>query len=155
MNIIEDTRQKVGKHDIKAKWWASNGDVVVRCKLPFGDYITAPGIAVDTKENMAEIAGNMCGTTKEHIRFREECKLARDLGSKLVFLIENEDGIKSIEDVKSWVNPRAFVSKTAVDGSRLSKAMSTMRERYGCDFMFCTPQESADKVCKILAEGNE
>ena len=155
MYIIEDTAQKKGKHELKNQWWAENGISISRCHLPFGDYCLPPKVAIDTKADMSEIAGNMCGTTKEHIRFREECKKAQAHGCTLVFLIENEDGISSIDDVERWLNPRRFVSEKAVTGERLAKTMRTMSDRYGCRFMFCSPEESAQKIKEILEQGAE
>ena len=155
MYIIEDTAQKIGKHDIKNQWWSENGVTVTRCHLPFGDYCLPPKVAIDTKANISEIATNMCGTSKEHIRFREECKKARDHGCKLYFLIENEDNVKCIEDLVNWYNPRLKITPKAVTGQRLAKAMKTMEERYGCSFMFCTPEESAQRIQEILQKGEE
>lgn len=150
MVIIEDTRQQKGKHELKHGYFGNNGVSVLRSKLPFGDYALPPHLVIDTKENMSEIAGNMCGTTKEHVRFREECKLARDCGCKLIILIENLDGITCIEDVRSWINPRSEFSRTACTGERLAKSMFTMSNRYGVTFLFCRPEESAKIIMELL-----
>ena len=77
MTILEDTRQKPGKHDVKAKAFQDAGMDVYRCKLPFGDYAPVPPVSIDTKRNIDEIAGNICG--KEHARFIREYKAARHL----------------------------------------------------------------------------
>lgn len=150
MQIIEDTRNKTGKHNTKHLYWSDNGDFIHRCKLPVGDYARPPKISIDTKENMSEIAGNIGG--KEHARFREECKLARDLGTHLIFLIENEDGIQSIEDVAGWKNPRRVYSPRCINGPRLQRAMLTMQERYGCEFLFCRPDQAAEIINKLLEQ---
>lgn len=149
MYIIEDTRQKKGKHEKKREWWTENKVSVVRSKIPFGDYISPPKIAVDTKENMSEIAYNL-SNTKNHIRIKNEMMLARDCGCKLIFLIENEDNIKKLEDVISWKNPRRFESSKAIKGEQLYKTMKTMSGRYGCEFQFCTPSESGERIIEIL-----
>ena len=78
MIIQEDTRQQAGKHNIKHAYFDDNEIGVVRCKLPFGDYAPIPPVSVDTKKDMDEIAQNICG--KEHRRFVNECKAARDAG---------------------------------------------------------------------------
>lgn len=150
MHIIEDSRQKLDKHTLKHDTWALMGDKVLRCKLPFGDYSLPPKVAVDTKEDMGEIAQNI---GNEHVRFREECKLAKEYGCHLYFLIENREGITSVDDVHKWYNPRLDVSPQAIDGPRLQKAMKTMQERYGCTFMFCNPEESAQRVKELLERG--
>lgn len=124
---------------------------LLRCKLPFGDYAAPPRISIDTKENMNEIAANICGS--EHRRFIDECKAARDAGCQLVILVENEVGICSISQVHTWVNPRSIYSPKCVQGPRLQKAMETISERYGTKFMFCRPGESAEKIVEILNYG--
>ena len=154
MYIIEDTRNKTGKHTIKNEHFADMGISVIRSKLPFGDYSIPPKIAVDTKNGLEEIAHNICGTKKEHERFKRECVNARDAGCKLFFLIENDLKIKSIDEVHTWVNPECIFHPQAVQGDRLEKAMKTMQERYGCMFLFCSPEESAKKIIEILSGGD-
>lgn len=151
MTIIEDTRQKPGEHEIKADGFKSAGVKVIRCKLPFGDYAKVPTVAVDTKRDMDEIAGNI-GT--DHRRFSNECKLAQESGCKLYFLVENTYGIRTIDDVHLWVNPRLVYSPRAITGERLERAMKTMQERYGCTFLFCEPNEAAGIIQAILERGS-
>lgn len=148
MVIQEDTRQQAGKHDIKHDWFAAHGVELVRSKLPFGDYALVPSVAVDTKKDMEEIAANICG--KEHTRFINECKAAKAAGCTLVILVENTVGIRELSQVHTWVNPRAIYSKNCVQGSRLQKAMETISERYGVRFLFCQPEESAERIIAIL-----
>ena len=148
MVIIEDTRQQAGKHDIKHEWFGTNGVELVRSKLPFGDYALVPSIAVDTKKDMDEIAANICG--KEHTRFINECKAAKAAGCSLVILVENEVGISDISQVHIWINPRSVYSMKCVQGARLQKAMETISERYGVKFLFCKPEESAQRILEIL-----
>ena len=154
MYIIEDTNQKIGQHIIKNEGFAKLGVPVIRNKLPFGDYAPLPKVAVDTKKNIQEIAGNICGIKKEHIRFKNECIKARDAGCKLYFLIENEEGFTSIDEVHTWVNPRSISSPGCVQGPRLEKAMKTIQERYGCTFLFCRPEEAAGIILKPLSGGD-
>ena len=154
MYLIEDTRNKTGKHTIKNEHFADMGISVIRSKLPFGDYSIPPKIAVDTKNGLEEIAGNICGSRKEHERFKRECVNARDAGCKLVFLVENNCGISSVDDVHTWINPNCIFRTECVQGDRLEKAMKTMQERYGCMFLFCSPEESAKKIVEILSGGD-
>lgn len=150
MVIQEDTRQQAGKHDIKHDWFAAHGVELVRSKLPFGDYALVPSVAVDTKKDMEEIAANICG--KEHTRFINECKAAKAAGCSLVILVENTVGIRELSQVHTWINPRAIYSKNCVQGSRLQKAMETISDRYGVRFLFCQPEESAERIISILWE---
>lgn len=150
-HFIEDTRQQAGKHDAKHKWFEENDVELTRCKLPFGDYAPIPPISIDTKKDIEEIAGNICGKKQEHERFINECKAAKAAGCKLVFLVENRNGISDISEVHTWVNPRVIYSPKCVQGDRLQKAMETIAERYGVQFMFCAPEESAQRITEILA----
>lgn len=148
MTIQEDTRQKVGEHEIKHQWFSENGVGIVRCKLPFGDYAPIPPVSIDTKRNMDEIAQNICG--KEHRRFINECKAARAAGCALIILVENDLGITDLSQVHTWINPRTIYSDKCVQGDRLQKAMETISERYGVRFMFCRPEKSAQIILETI-----
>jgi len=148
LKIIEDSRQQVGKHDLKHDGFVRSGIELIRCKLPFGDYAPVPPVSVDTKANIDEIAANICG--KEHRRFINECKNAQAAGCKLIILVENKVGITDISEVHKWQNPRSIYSPNCVQGPRLQKAMQTISERYGATFMFCTPEEASDKILELL-----
>lgn len=110
--IIEDKGQKEGLHILKNRYFKSHDMEVLRAPLPVGDYIIATDkvadvihrksarkmelkkmdflgtydVSVDTKKDMQEIVGNICG--KAHPRFRDECILAQNNGIKLYVLIE-------------------------------------------------------------------
>lgn len=165
MILIEDSRQKRGKHEIKHAWWAEHHVQLIRCKLMIGDYALMPSLAkivdtmndmseiakvVDTKENISEIAQNIGGTREEHQRFIREVKLAQEIGTQLYILVENTDGINTIEDVIRWTNPRTEYSPKCIQGPRLAKAMRTIESRYGCVFMFCHPDEAAETIIDLL-----
>jgi len=93
------------------------------------------------------------GSEEEHARFRRELKLARACGCVLYVLIENEDGVEKLEDVRTWINPRLNVSPRAITGERLEKAMRTMADRYGVRWAFCRPDEAAGVIKDILTRG--
>lgn len=147
MTILTDTRQKVGKHEIKEKWFEEHGIKTVRTKIPFGDYALPPSISVDTKADMAEIASNI---GSDHQRFKRECVAAKEAGCQLIILVENDDGISSVDEVHTWINPEVIYRPRAITGERLEKAMKTMNERYGVRFEFCRPEESAGKILELL-----
>lgn len=150
MWIQEDTRQKAGKHEIKHAYFEEHSVDLIRCKLPFGDYAPVPRVSIDTKENMDEIANNICG--KEHKRFINECKAAKKAGCQLVILVENTIGIKNLSEVHEWINPRAVYSPNCVQGPRLQKAMQTISERYGVQFRFCSPEEAGAVIEEIIRQ---
>lgn len=151
MHLVEDTRQQKGKHEIKHEYWHTLGVQIVRSALPFGDYILVPPIAVDTKQDIYEIANNIL---QEHDRFRNECINAHNAGCQLVILIENLDGVDSLDALTRWQESREHYAKRRgkrrISGKRLAAAMSTMSERYGVRFEFCTPNEAGKRVIEIL-----
>lgn len=153
MWLLEDSKQKLGKHELKHAAWEAHGDEIFRCALPCGDYALPPAVAVDTKAGLAEIAGNIGGSREEHERFKRELIRARDMGTRLIILVENDEGVRSIDDVTRWVNPRLALSPKAITGDRLAKAMRTMEIRYGCNFVFCRPEEAACVIFRILERG--
>ena len=150
MVIIEDTRQKSGMHELKHSHFDEMGVQLVRNMLPFGDYAVPPKVSVDTKANMDEIAHNI---GSDHRRFKRECIAARDAGCQVIILVENSDGISSVNDVHKWINPDLIYRPRAITGERLEKAMKTMTERYGVRFEFCEPEEAAVKILELLGVG--
>ena len=149
MLIIEDSRQKAGKHESKHRYWSDTGIEVVRSQLPFGDYMAAPKVSVDTKQDIQEVALNMCGAAKEKQRFREECKLAQKHGCKLIFLIE--DGRYRIPDDLLGERIRLHNGQT-VPGDQIYTAMKMHEQRYGCEFWFCDPAESGKVIQELLED---
>ena len=153
MWLIEDSRQQAGKHETKHAAWEEHGDKVIRCALPFGDYTAVPPVSVDTKASMQEIAQNIGGSKQEHNRFRRELQRAQEAGCHLYVLVENDEGIRSLEDVMYWINPRLIDSPKAITGLRLARAMQTMQERYGVTFLFCHPERAAATIHYLLERG--
>lgn len=191
--IVEDKGQQANKHEVKHRWFDSHDVELLQAPLPVGDYIlytdavedviqrkTKRGVAlkkmdfvgsykvtVDTKRDMQEIISNICG--KQHGRFRDECWFARDNGIKLYVLVENLDGIRNIDDVAFWQNPRLeryerikemhLIGKwksvpgpksPPTSGGTLAKAMKTMEEKYGVKFIFCYPDQAGEHILKLL-----
>ena len=153
MYLIEDSRQQKGKHETKHKEFADMGVNLLTNVLPYGDYAYPPRVSVDTKRNMSEIAQNIGGAASEHQRFKNECIKARDCGAQLIILVENTDGITTVDEVHTWINPDLVYRPKAITGARLEKAMKTMSERYGVRFEFCTPEQSAKRIMELLENG--
>lgn len=169
MILLEDTRNKIGKHDLKHEWFAQNGVEVKRTKLYVGDYTlpTDQSICLDSKQNIQELIGDICG--KSHERFKAELIRAQEANIKLVILVENEAGwvnkrqtawndlVTSLEDLFSWKNPRLFIFDKgkqkyprATKGATLAKICYTMQQKYGCEFRFVDAKKSGEEVIKIL-----
>lgn len=151
MIIVEDTRNQIAKHRLLNDTLAAKGFTVVRSKLYVGDYTRLDNqtVCVDTKKDINEIAGNICGT--QHERFRAECVRARDNFIKLIVLIEE---IPPNNDLAQWIS-RKRKSAKQVKGETLQKAMQTMHEKYGVVFEFTTREKCADRIIEILTTVNE
>lgn len=151
MILLEDTRQQAKKHEAKHRWFAENSIEVVRSKLVVGDYTlpTDQSVCIDTKAGLLEVCGNV---TQQHRRFVEEMELAKQLGIQLVILVE-ENGVRTLEDVNKWSNPRLRFSPKATTGETLYKILSAMEQRHGCQFLFCRKNDSARRIVEILTGG--
>lgn len=167
MILIEDTRQKAGKHQLKREYFNKNGIIVTRAKLDYGDYMILtdeadptnkmPRTTVDTKKDIFELAQDI---DQEHKRFKAECVGARDNNYELIVLVENNDDVHNIGDLMKWTEPeehflmRKRRSKNPrtrrIEGTRLARACMTMSERYGVVFLFCTPEEAGKVVVDLL-----
>ena len=142
--IIVDTREK-GHKSILKYFYEHNVDYIVS-KLDYGDYMLYKNnsVVIDRKDNLLELAGNLCHTN-EHERVKREIQRAKDNGCKdFIFLIA-ESKIKSLEDIKNWSSPH-----TKVKGSTLLKIMQTMKERYGVRFIICPRKDMGKKIIELL-----
>lgn len=153
--IQEDTRQQRhsgDKHSAKHEGWAAAGVAVVRSKLAFGDYALVPAASVDTKRSIQELAQDVF---QQHDRFRRELVGARDAGTKLYVITENDEGVRSLADLAAWREPAWQFAKrkgaqARIDGGRLAKACATMERKYQARFLFCAPEESAALIVELL-----
>lgn len=197
MRIGIDRNQLTGSHkksnEVNHRRMMSMGHELMPLPLPYGDYIQITDeiaevvkrrgdkikkmdlvndikIAVDRKNSIDEICGNICSSKKEHDRFREEAITAQKAGAKFYVLVENDEGIKSIDDIRKWSNPRLHRynkvnymhnlgkwqnvknpgKRPPCDNFRLLKTMYTMSVKYDINFVFCSPYESAAKIVEIL-----
>lgn len=152
MTIIEDTRNRQKKHELKHRYFERHGIKVVRSKLPVGDYalLTNLSVIIDTKASIQEIIGNV---TKDHERFRKECDFAKENGIKLIVLIE-DDKVTCANDLFGWYNARLKKSPKAITGKTLAKILMSLEKRHGVKFEFCHKQEAGRRIIEILG-GNE
>lgn len=166
MLIQVDTRQKKNHHKKKDQWFAEHGIQTVSGKLLIGDYAipSKMNVVVDTKANISELYTNLI---QQHSRFHNECALAQEAGIKLYILIENKDGIQSIDEILRWKNPqmvRYFKAKKKAEkyGARpprppasnvqLIKIMHSMARDYGVEFIFVSEKEAGAKVVELLTQ---
>jgi hypothetical protein len=156
--ILEDSRQQSGRHEHVNRWLIAHGVQIRRTKLYVGDY-TLPAdqsVVVDTKYGLQEVYGNII---QDHERFRREIVAAQEAEIRLIVLVE-ESGISSVQDVANWNNPRAVrwertpvryrKGKPPASSNTLCKAMQTMSDKYGVEWMFCSKDKTAEKLCELL-----
>lgn len=131
-------------------------------KLFVGDYMSFdnPRLIVDRKQNLTELCGNVC---QQHNRFRDEMIRAKEHGIKIIFLCEHGKGIKSLEDIATWSNPRRYkrfydpktqgwkmYETKALTGEKLYKILLTIKEKYGCEFLFCDKSQTGRRIIELL-----
>lgn len=166
--LMIDTRQQAGKHDLKENYFKRMGITTLRNKLPVGDYtwMQDMSVVVDTKKDIQEVVGNLI---QDHDRFRAEADLAKASGIKFYVLVENKDGVKCLEDIKKWENPRyhrwnkirfmhsigkwssiPLPKRPPTDNMTLLKIMWQMQEKHNVNWAFCHPMEAGAKVIELL-----
>lgn len=135
------------------------------------DLMGTYNISVDSKQSIMELISDF---QAEHERFRDELLLAKNNGIKLYIVVENDfqwisqkkniynTPVKEIKDLFRWKNPRAFIFKNGkqaypncAKGSWLAKCCMTCEAKYGCEFVFCTPDESAQVITYLLQGGGD
>lgn len=107
---------------------------------------------IDRKHNLLELCQNVC---QDHSRFTAELLRAKEYGIKLVFLVEHGRGIKTLDDVRRWDNPRLSKSPLAVSGERLYKILATLEKHYDTKFYFCTKQQTPKELIRLLTHGDK
>lgn len=130
------------------------------------DFLGTFNVCCDSKQSIQELVMDF---QQEHERFRDSLILARNNNIKLYIVVENDfqwisqkknifnTPVRCIKDLYRWKNPRAFIFKggkqaypNCAKGSWLAKCCTTCEEKYGCKFVFCKPDESAEIILKIL-----
>ena len=127
MTIFVDSREKARAIKLVLAEFDKQGIKHISNKLYVGDYqnLDNPKLVIDRKQNLNEVCNNVC---QDHKRFVAEIERANEAGIKLIFLVEHGAGIKYLEDVNKWYNPRlknftfsGFRSKTVQDFIQYSK----------------------------------
>ena len=151
MKIAVDSREKPRAIIQILKHFDENGIKYFVNKLPVGDYMDFdnPKISIDRKQDIGEIAKNIC---QDHARFQAELLRAIDLNIKLVFLVEHSLSIKTLSDVRKWVNPRLKISPCALSGMELYKRLRTIETKYDTRFLFCDKQRTGQTIIQLLTQ---
>ena len=172
LRIIADTRQHDKKHELKNAYFEKEKITVINSKLVYGDYalLTDMSRVIDTKRNLQELVGNII---HDHARFSREADNCFKNGIELIILIE-EKGMRKLEDVKTWSNPRLrrwrkirrmheegkwssirISAKPPTDNITLMKAMWTFGKDHHVRWEFCDPEDAGRRVIELLLEGKD
>lgn len=126
-------------------------------KLLFGDYMdyNRPGLVIDRKQNIAELAKNC---TSEHERFRRELERTKMAGAELVILVEQNRykdrgewiDVNSIEDMIFWTSPR-----TVVTGEKVFRVLKSWCAKYPLRVEFCDKRSTGRRIVEILYGGSD
>ena len=121
-------------------------------KLLFGDYMdyNNPGLVVDRKQNIAELAKNC---TVEAERFKRELERAQRANSRLVILVEqnrykdrNEwKQVEDISDLMLWSSPH-----TQIRGEKVFRVLSAWVNKYNISVQFCDKRQTGRRILEIL-----
>lgn len=146
MIIQVDSREQ--KFDHVTKYFDSNEIKWVKSKCVVGDYVNLenPMVVIDRKKDLQEVAGNVC---QQHERFVRELELAKELGYKMIILVEDPN-ITSLPKVCSWYNWRKRKNPKAISGKTLFRIMSTMQEKYGIEWRFTTKADCGKTIVELL-----
>ena len=164
MQIQVDTREHKTEWERIQKQFDDMGIKYFRSKMYVGDYqsLDNPRLVIDRKKNLQELCGNVC---QQPERFKAELIRALQQNIKIVILVEHGEEVKTLEDVWFWENPRkheirwktvngkrvrTVQSEKAVDGSQLYRSLKTIKDRYNVDFVFCTKEQTGQKIVEIL-----
>lgn len=150
--VIVDSREKPKAIERTLQYFKDHGIEYEVSKLLFGDYMdwNRPGVVVDRKQNIAELAKNC---TVEHERFRREMDKARKAGATLVVLVEQNRykdrgewvEVDSIEDLLRWSSPH-----TMVRGEKVYRVLASWTAKYPLRVEFCDKRSTGRRIAEIL-----
>lgn len=152
-HLISDTREKKNQHVLDH--FDKVGIRYEIAKLDYGDYMDAyrPGISIDRKQNIGELAKNC---TLEAERFKREIERAQKANSRLVILVEQNRykdrdrwiHINSIADLMLWSSPH-----TRIRGEKVFRVLSSWIAKYDIDVQFCDKRTTGKRILEIIYGG--
>lgn len=150
--LLIDSREKPKAIQSIVKYFDSIGLVHETSKLFIGDYqdFNCPGIIVDRKQNIAELAKNC---TADHERFRRELQRAEKANTTLVVLVEQNRykdrdqwiRVGSIEDLMLWSSPH-----TTITGEKVYRVLRSWMAKYPLRVEFCDKRNTGRRIYEII-----
>ncbi len=153
--VIIDSREKPKAIERTLQYFRDHGIEYEVSKLLFGDYMdwNRPGLVIDRKQNIAELAKNC---TVEHERFRREMERAKKAGATLVILVEQNRykdrdewvEVNSIEDLLRWSSPH-----TMIRGEKVYRVLASWTAKFPIRVVFCDKRQTGRRIAEILYSG--
>ena len=153
--MLIDSREKPKAIRSIVKYFDSIGLVHETSKLFVGDYqdFNRPGIIVDRKQNIAELAKNC---TSDHERFRRELERAQKANTTLVVLVEQNRykdrdrwiHVGAVEDLMLWESPH-----TTIRGEKVYRVLRSWMAKYPLRVEFCDKRNTGRRIYEIIYEG--
>ena len=150
--LIIDTREKPKAIENILATFEAEGVPVARSKLLFGDYAdyNRPGVVIDRKQNIAELAKNV---TVERARFIAELERAKAANAKIVILVEQNRykdrdkwiSVNGISDLMLWSNPH-----TKIRGEKVFRVLSELIYKYNISVIFCDKRVTGKRILEII-----
>ena len=150
--LLIDTREKPKAIEGIIKTFDDAGIVYERTKLLFGDYMdwNRPGIVIDRKQNIAELAANC---TTDHVRFRDELERVKKAGAHLTILVEqnrykNGDkwvSVRELSDIIYWSSPH-----TSIRGEKVYRVLASWVNKYNLSVEFCDKRSTGRRILEII-----
>lgn len=147
-----DTREKTKAIQSILRYMDNHDVEHVSTKLLIGDYMdfNRPGIVVDRKHDIAELAKNC---TSDHERFRRELQRAQKANTTLVVLVEQNRyrdreqwiRVESIEDLMLWSGPH-----TTITGEKVYRVLRSWIAKYPLRVEFCDKRETGRRIYEII-----
>lgn len=150
--LLIDTREKPKAIQNILRTFDEAGVVHESTKLLIGDYMdwNRPGVIVDRKQNIAELAKNC---TSDHVRFKAELERAKKAGTHLCILVEQnryKDGdewrrVEEISDLIRWTNPH-----TTIRGEKVYRVLVSWINKYDLSVEFCDKRQTGRRILEII-----
>lgn len=150
--LIIDTREKPKAIANIIKTFDAAGIKYETSKLLFGDYMdfNRPGLVIDRKQNIAELAKNV---TIELKRFTAELERAKAAGAELVILVEQNKykyngqwkRVETITDLMLWSSPH-----TSIQGEKVYRTLAALQYKYNIIVKFCDRRTTGKEIIKLI-----
>lgn len=145
--ILQDHREKKGKHDLVEQYLKQQGITLRRVRLNVGDYMFPNGeISCDLKKDCEELASDLY---RDKLAFNKKYKKCLKDGIQLIVLVEEK--VNNLNELVAWKSKHS-----RINGRLLLDMIHTIQVSYGVKFVFCDKNDTPIKLLELLgANKNE